>query len=309
MRNSQADEAVLSREELDALLEEMPKVTLGRDGDSGAEIDPGVDIDLQRVNEIFAREQGLMLSNRQQRGITFSLIGQRQIEMSELAELMLPTDLVAAYQVMPKGFDGYLLLSRPLFFQLLSMSFGAGPTIKPTRPPTREYSKIERRFYSRAAREMVGQLEVAWRGLVPIELAWNGLVSRSAVAESDEVNAILATFDVKGFGEACRVRVAIPAEPFTARVGLSPRKSSARTPAVGISVMDVPIRLRAEVGTAQLSLADVARLQPGTLIVLDSPSDGSLTVRIGKQDKFRGVAGSRGPKRAVQLGERLGVVE
>ncbi len=73
--------------------------------------------------------------------------------------------------------------------------------------------------------------------------------------------------------------------------------------------MDVPIRLRAQVGTAELSLSEVAGLKPGTSIVLDSPSDGSLTVRIGNQDKFSGVAGTRGPKRAIQLGERLGVLE
>ena len=309
MRVSQADEAVLSREELNALLEEMPKVSSARESDAGSAKQHVVNAELQRVNESFALEQGLMLSNRQQRGISFSLIGQREIEMAELAELMLPTDMVAAYQVMPKAFDGFLLLSRPFFFQLLSMSFGAGPTIKPTRPPTREYSKIERRFYGRAAREMVDQLEVAWRGLAPINLVWNGLVSRSAVAESEDVNAILATFDVKGFGEACRVRVAIPTDAFESKDGASPRKRAARGPAAGVSVMDVPIRLRAQVGTAELSLAEVAGLKPGSSILLDSPSDGSLTVRIGDQEKFRGIAGTRGPKRAVQLGERLGVVE
>ena len=309
MRSSGADEAVLSREELSALLEEIPKASSGRDGDAIPARRRAVDIELQRVNESFALEQGLMLSNRQQRVISFSLIGQREIEMSEMAELMLPTDLAAGFQVMPKGFDGFLLLSRPFFFQLLSMSFGAGPTIKPTRPPTREYSKIERRFLSRATKEMVEQLEIAWHGLAPIELAWNGLVDRSTIAESGDGNAILATFDVKGFGEACRVRVLIPAEPFGSRDSPPIRKSATRTAAAAISVMDVPIRLRAQVGTAEISLTEVAELRPGSSIVLDSPSDGSLTVRIGNEDKFRGIAGTRGPKRAVQLGERLAALE
>jgi flagellar motor switch protein FliM len=30
-----------------------------------------------------------------------------------------------------------------------------------------------------------------------------------------------------------------------------------------------------------------------------------LTVRIGERDKFRGIAGTRGSKRAVQLQERI----
>ena len=142
MRSSQSAEAVLSREELEALLEEMPRVLEEREN----EIEPGrpqvADVELQRANEDFAFEQGLALSNCYQRVIGFSLIGQREIEMSELAELMLPTDLVVAFQILPKDVEGYLLLSRPLFFQLLSMSFGSGPTIKPTRPPTREPTRI-----------------------------------------------------------------------------------------------------------------------------------------------------------------------
>ena len=137
MKPNGAEEAVLSREELDALLEEIPKVVAERDADIDSHRPRYAEMDLQRANEDFAFEQGLALSNQYQRVIGFSLIGHREIDMSELAELMLPTDLVAAYQILPKGLEGYLLMSRPFFFQMLSMSFGSGPTIKPTRPPTR----------------------------------------------------------------------------------------------------------------------------------------------------------------------------
>lgn len=309
MRGAAAEGAVLSREELDALLEEMPKIWSSREAEAGSDRQRGVDIALQRANENFALEQSSMLSNRQQRTITFTLIGQREIELAELAELMLPTDIAVAYQIMPKGYEGFLLLSRPFFFQMLSMSFGSGPTIKSTRPPTREYSRIERRFYARAAREMMTQLEIAWSTITPLTLAWGGLATRAAVGDSDAGNAVLATFDVKGFGEACRVRVGIPVEAFGARAGISPIKNTARSKVAGVSVMDVPIRLRAQVGTAEMSLGEVVRLKPGSSIVLDSPSDGSLIVRIGNEDKFSGIAGTRGAKRAVQLGERIGMVE
>ena len=116
------------------------------------------------------------------------------------------------------------------------MSFGAGPTIKPTRPPTREYSKIERRFY-RSRREGNGRAVGNCLARVvsdPAGLEWARLVALRWRNPTRE-NAILATFDVKGFGEACRVRVAIPADPFGTRDGASPRKSTARTPAAEIS--------------------------------------------------------------------------
>jgi len=311
VRSVGAEEAVLSREELDALLEEMPKVVADREADIDSHRPRYAEIELQRANEDFAFEQGLALSNQYQRVIGFSLIGHREIDMSELAELMLPTDLVAAYQILPKGLEGYLLMSRPFFFQMLSMSFGSGPTIKPTRPPTREYSRIERRFYARAAREMLEQIERAWNKVAATNLSFEGLVSRASVADSLGGFAVLATFDVKGFSEACRVRIAIPVSAFsakeTATASASPGLGTGSS--AGISVMEVPIRLRAQVGTAELSLAEVGRLVPGSVIPLDVPSDGGLTVRIGSQDKFKGIAGTQGGKRAVQLGDRVSGVE
>ncbi|MEM9175030.1 MAG: FliM/FliN family flagellar motor switch protein [Myxococcota bacterium] len=308
MKNSGGEEAVLSREELDALLEEMPKVVADREADLDSHRPRYAEVDLQRANEDFAFEQGLALSNQYQRVIGFSLIGHREIDMSELAELMLPTDLVAAYQLLPKGLEGYLLMSRPFFFQMLSMSFGSGPTIKPTRPPTREYSRIERRFYARAAKEMLAQIERAWNKIAGMTVTYEGLLSRASVAESLGGFAVLATFDVKGFSEACRVRVAIPVSAFGAKEAVA-AVSPGLGAMAGVSVMEVPIRLRAQVGTAQLSLAEVGRLEPGSIIPLDVPSDGGLTVRIGSQDKFKGIAGTQGGKRAVQLGDRVDGVE
>ena len=309
MRRGTDEEAVLSREELDALLEEMPKVLSDREADIDSHRPRYAEMDLHRANEDFAFEQGLALSNQYQRVIGFSLIGHREIEMSELAELMLPTDLVAAYQILPKGLEGYLLMSRPFFFQMLSMSFGSGPTIKPTRPPTREYSRIERRFYARAAGEMLDQLEQAWAKIAATGLSFQGLVTRASVAESLGGFAVLATFDVKGFSESCRVRVAIPASAFSAKEAVAATANPSLPAQAGVSVMDVPIQLRARVGTAELPLAEVGSLEPGSMIPLEVPSDGSLTVRIGTEDKFKAIPGTQNGKRAVRLGDRTDGVE
>ena len=296
---------MLSKEELAALLEEMPKVLAAHEHELESGRAQVAEVELQRANEEFAIEQGLVLSNRHQRMIGFSLIGQREIFMSELAELMLPTDLVARFRLMPGSFEGYLLLSRPLFFQLLSMNFGAGPTLKATRPPMREYSRIERRFYARAVREILEQVQAAWSRISPVELGFEGLASRASVSESIAGHAVLATFDVRGFGESCRVRIAIPANAFAATErtgGRSPNRAGA---ADGPSLMEVPIELRARVGTAVLPLSEIEGLGPGTVIPLEAPSDGSLVIRIGEEDKFKAIGGSQGAHRAVQLTERV----
>lgn len=305
MNSGASEEAILSREELDALLEEMPQL-LSVEAEEAVPAWPrSVDLELQRANEMFASEQGQTLSNRHQRVISIHLIGHREIDLPELAEIMLPTDLAAGFRVLPMNLDGFMLMSRPFFFQLLSMNFGAGPTIKPTRPPVREYSRIERRFYARATREMLARVAAAWTTIVPVELSHQGLTSRASIAEAENVPVVLATFDVKGFGESCRIRIAVPAECFT-RSGQAPESSRGRIKrGPEVSVKGVPIQLRAEAGSCVKSLSELGSLKVGDLITLDTPSDGSLTIRMGDRAKFKAIAGTQGTKRAIQLIECL----
>ena len=304
MTSAGADAEILSREELDALLAEMPGLLAERSAQGEGTGSRDSDLELERANEAFGLEYARTLSNRHERVIQFALIGQRPIESSELAELMLPTDIVGSFQIMPKGTSGVLLLSRPFFFSMLCTLFGAGANIKPIRPPTRDYTRIERRFYVRIVKEMLTKLEEQWQPLSPVSLVFGGLLGRTSIGEGESRPAVLATFDVKGFGDSCRVRLLVPSESFR-RAGAMAPKIAKPVASGGVSVLDVPIRLRAQVGTAELSLAEVGRLQVGQSIALDVPSDGTLTVRIGDREKFRGIAGTRGPKRAVQLQERV----
>ncbi len=302
------DAEILSREELDALLAEMPTLLAQRDGGESDGGSRESDLELERANELFGVEYGCALSNRHERVIQFVLLGQREVEMSEVAELMLPTDLAGLFQIQPRGATGLLLLSRPFFFEMLCALFGAGSNTKPVRPPTRDYTRIERRFFTRIAKEMLAKLEEQWQSIAPVTLEWGGTQSRSFVAEGESRSALLATFDVRGFTESCRVRLAIPSEAFR-KAGAAPARAAKAAQRPAVSLLEVPIRLRAQVGTVELTLAEVGRLQVGQSIALDVPVDGSLTVRIGEQDKFRGIAGTRGARRAVQLQERIEAVE
>ena len=308
MTKAGGDADILSREELDALLAEMPGLLAERAAGTQGAGSRELDLELERANQTFGFEYGRSLSNRHERVIQLSLIGQREIELAELAELMLPTDLVASFLIMPKGLEGRILLSRPFFFQMLCVLFGAGAGIKLVRPPTREYTRIERRFYMRIVKEMLVKLEEQWQILAPVSLVWSGMQGRSVIGESETRSAMLATFDVKGLPENCRIRLAVPSETFRI-AGSQPLKSPKSTLQPGVSLLEVPIRLRAQVGTVELSLAEVGRLKVGQSIPLEVASDGSLLVRIGEREKFRGVAGTRGQKRAVQLQERIEALE
>jgi hypothetical protein len=108
----------------------------------------------------------------------------------------------------------------------------------------------------RIVKEMLAKLEEQWQTLAPVTLAWTGMQGRSVIAESETRSALLATFDVRGFSETCRVRLAVPSEAFR-KVGAAPTRSAKPVAQPGVSLLDVPIRLRAQVGTVELTLAEV----------------------------------------------------
>ncbi len=66
-------------------------------------------------------------------------------------------------------------------------------------------------------------------------------------------------------------------------------------------LMPMTVPLRAILGTARVSVGEIADLEPGDVIVLDHEVDEPLRVRVGNCERFAGFAGTRGRKMALQL--------
>lgn len=66
-------------------------------------------------------------------------------------------------------------------------------------------------------------------------------------------------------------------------------------------VRDLPVEAAVELGTVELSLAQLAALAPGDLLILNQRVCEPLTVRVDNRAKFRGWPGRVGPRQSLQI--------
>ncbi len=306
----EAEEPVLSREELDALLERLTDPSAGAGWMTTARKDTAnesrlVSLSLERASEAFGDRISRSMSNVFQTPISFSLIDWRESEPEEFEELMVPFDRTAAYDLVPGAGRGLLLIGRTLLFQLLCLNFGASPGLKKSAVPNRVYTSVECRFYRKIADELVGLLAEAWSEETPLHPKITGLISRSHVREEAAESLYLAPFDISGFGEACRLRVAVPTAAFDDRVAAAREVATQGAGGVEETVLDMSLTFRAEIGTLELSLREFSSLAVGDVLPINEVEGAELLTSVAGIPKFHAIRGAVGNRLAVQLQDRI----
>lgn len=310
MKGSEAEEPILSQEELDALLERLSDrgTGAGWTGLGRKEVASEVRLvsaALQRASETFAERISLSLSNLFQTSIQFSLIDWRDSEPEEFEQLMLPNDHAVVFDLVPGAGHGIMLIGRTLLFQFLSINLGANPGLKRNALPVRPYTGIERRFYRKFAEDLLDRLAGAWSEGTEIRPKITGLIVRKHVKEEVAEELYLATFDVAGFGEVCRLRVAVPKAAFEDRVAAVRAVASLSGAQVEETVLDMGLELRVQLGSIQMSLRDFSNMSVGDVIYVDSVEGGELLATVAGIPKFNAIRGAVGRRLAVQLTDRI----
>jgi flagellar motor switch protein FliM len=308
---------ILSREELDALLSALAE---GRSEQErrdkaagglpfGARVAsrprpvrlPG----LQRAVERFAEEEGRILSSAHQKKIEFRVIGWDEVSLEEFGDTLLGNDRVVVFELGPPPSIGFMVVGRPLFYSLLGYSFGARPgASRPLVSPT-PYTQIEMRFMRRVAAEMLQQLERSWNDLTPVGARVLSIDEPKRLQEDRHDMVMMASLDVSGLGEICRLRLALPLAPFASLEGKQKAVEPGRQALFEKSVLEMPVSLHVEAGQSELSLSQLAHLQPGDFIPLVPLENGELLITVEGEAKFRAVRGIVGGRIAVQVTRRL----
>ncbi|MCG8590735.1 MAG: FliM/FliN family flagellar motor switch protein, partial [Proteobacteria bacterium] len=184
------------------------------------------------------------------------------------------------------------------------LTLGARPGTGRVSIPVRAYTRIERRFYRRFANEMIRGLERAWAHAVDLKVEQIRVLQNGpGLAEPDE-SVLVATLDVKGMAELCRLRVALPASKFAKREEAGPDIGLGNA-GLREELMSMTVAIRAELGSVELPIGEVADLQIGRVLALDEHEDGRLLVRVEGTPMFLAERGSVGRRLAVRLDERV----
>ena len=294
--------AVLTREELSALLESGPAPEARPIG----MVDPGpARAELTTIAERFADDLSRVLSTLHQTPLHFRFSHWEEITLRQFASAMMQTDRIACLDVARGGTDVYLLMSRPLVFGWMVMAFGAQPGSGDPLIPQRPYTRIEERFLTRAATEVTHSLTRALGGN-----AEDGRVVALAhpVSLYDRTKRpyLVASFEVSGLGDFCGIRLALPAsllEDGSSETVNVPVEPSGH---VADHLLDTPIDLRVQIGFTEISLSQMATLQPGSELRLRRSTEGGLQVMVEDLPKFEAEPGSIGGKLAIRITEVLG---
>jgi flagellar motor switch protein FliM len=206
----------------------------------------------------------------------------------------------------PDDDEGFLLaIPRPLLLTLLA---GLMNEVVTEYLPDRELSDLEAPMCDYLVRELfLAPLEAAWplRDKPKWEAGPAGQprnVWRMAVADP----AVLATLGVTTpFGDQSfhlmftrsvrLLRLADAPPPKTAP------QSDAQRRQIESLVREMPVDVTVTLGSSDLTLLDLAKLQPGDLLVLQQKVTEPLPAAVGGADKFRVWPGAVGGRAAVQI--------
>lgn len=304
---------LLSPEEVEAIVAEVAGARRdadrlrrppGLDGDEGGRGDRLAAA--RRGLERFARDQARALASRFQRRMEISLLAIDEVRAGELAALMLPDDRAVTFALTAGGEPGHLLLSRPLFFAWMRLSFGARQ--RGTLPaPERPYTQIEVRFLRRIAGELLERLAAA--------LGTGGTPEVLGVEEAGRVQAprparlLLANLDLSGFEEIGRLRVALPRSVLAEGAVVRFAGGAAAQEGLARQVLDSPVRFAVEAGEAELSIARLAALRVGDVLPVHARRDGGVLGRVEGVARFHGARGSVDGRLAMRIEGRLGAGE
>lgn len=318
MSEAPVETELLTREEMDAVIDALAEEraeserydrAAGRgpgDGRRSARGRGSGTQALSRTLEAFAARHGRKLSLAHQRRIQTCLLSSNEMRGRELAELLLPIDRMVSFELREGEAPGWLLFGRPHFFTLLGLACGARPDEPLPAVPRRAYTRIEERFLRSFAEDVLEELGAAWSPALPERPRVLGIEDVARLHDRADELLLVASFDVVGLADVCRLRIVLPRE--RSEIAASePMHAVASGPrdVLEPAILDMPVNVQVEIGSAEVPLARVAGLRPGDVIPI-SPADAlGLVVRVEGAPKFRAQSGSVGSALAIEVMDRL----
>jgi flagellar motor switch protein FliM len=243
-------------------------------------------------------------------GVTTATVG--LVRFERLAPQLADTAGLVRFRIAPLRGQAVLTIPSSLVAALLQVSCG-GNARQVAALPAREPSAVELRLIERLAVRLLAELDAAWEPIAHLECSLVRVETTplfAAIAAPDElvVHADLAIV-IPGLTPSTVTLVVPnasldPIRPQLERV--RPADGGATLDgewAAGLRerLLDVPVDVAVDLGTARLALRRVLELAVGDLVPLDVGRDGPVVVRVAGAARFYGAPGVQGGNNAVRI--------
>ena len=224
-----------------------------------------------------------------------------------LDRIPVPTCLVLFGMEPLKG-SCFLNVDAPMALAWVDCLFG-GPG-SPGTVEGKEFTPIERTVIQRVTEGIIRELQEAWRPVLEIQARFLRMEMNPLFAAvlPPAVPVVQTSFSVTM--ERCQGTISL-CLPQATLEPILPRLQANFQGEVGEDedwfsrlrdhVMQVPLEVVVELGRARLSMGELASLEEGQLVLLDTPVEGPVSVRLEGVTKFEAKVGAAGGSQAVQI--------
>lgn len=267
---------------------------------------------LERAHENFCRSVSTRMSAELRAPISVELIDTAQLTWANALDEVPRRSISGIVEVAP--IDGRMLVTAELtlLLGLLERVLG-GQTGE--RPVERTLTDVDRALIKRLFQTLLDELSISFGDLAELQFGLLDIETERAPAQLAPLSepTLAMTFEFKVGRLSSTMVLLIPhraIEPVLRTAGATQHDDELRADAaaaVGEAMGEVVVRLRAEVGSADMSLGQVLALRPGDVLRLDGAAEeGAVTLFADAVALHRAKLGRNGRRRAVGI---LGPVE
>ena len=264
---------------------------------------------LDSIHEMFAQTLASSLSNNLRMVIDIGVTCSDQLLYEDFVKSLTNPCTVYNFTIDPQGSVGLCNFSTALLDAIIDRSFGGQGRVK-TSEAGRQPTQIEMSVVGKLINRVITNLEASWESTSAIRIANVALQTHPEFIQmtplEDKVHVI--TFEANSKGTTGQLHLCYPVhflDQILPRLAKNAPTKKTRKPAAGsdklASLDKTKIPLYIQVARGRLALNDIADLQIGDVIKLETQKNDPAVVFVGDKPKFLALPGMQGEKRAVQI--------
>ncbi|MCX7965493.1 MAG: flagellar motor switch protein FliM [Syntrophorhabdaceae bacterium] len=265
---------------------------------------------LQFIYERFSKSLQSSLSLFLEKDVEIEHTPIQNIEYREfIKSLPLPTNMNIVTTENLNGFFIIIFDTKVIFYVLETLFGNPNPSV--TRIEGRDFTKIELYIIKRLVDIVSSEMEKAWAPVFPIKCRY----SRSEMNPnyvtliSQEETVTVSQFTIELGNVGGWMKVCIPyaiLETIKEFLISTPSREDMEmrqrwVEKVKENLSNVPVEIKALLGTKKMSLKDFMNIKEGSVIIMDKYVNESVEILIGDKRKFKGKLGILKGNKAVQI--------
>lgn len=321
---------VLSQNEVDALLSAVSDNRVDTDQDDGNDtLKSGVvQYDLANQDRIirgrmptldiihdrFIRLFRVTLSNSLRKMANLSVNSTGPLKFSEFMNSLPLPSCLNILRLDPLRGAAVMVIESKLLYALVDSFFG-GSDVPYTKIEGKDFTQIEIKMARRVVLSAIDDLEKAWEPVYPLKIGYSRTeINPQFVAVVPPSDVVIATtFDVELEKVSGTIKIVIPyatLEPIKSKLSVGFQSEQLEVDFIWINrikeqIMQTTANLLVRLGTAEITVADLVKLEVGDIIQLDTDATVPLDVLVEGIPKFKGLPGLLKGNRAIKITESM----